>query len=310
MLSASGIALAAIVLVATGIATPAGAASPPPASASGVYGQSDFTSGSAGSGASGLNAPTAVAVDASGGVYVADSSNNRVLYFPAGSTTATRVYGQPNFTSTGAGVSASNLNDPEGLALDTSGDLYVADSNNNRVLLYRAGSTTSTVVFGQSGFFSATSGSGLNEMSDPTGLALGPNGNLYVADGGNDRVLVFASPSQATSGSSAGVVDGQGGATSASTMNLPTGVAVDAQGKIFVADSGNNRVLAFAANTPTGGLPVGVLGQPSFVASASATTSAPSSNVCALYQLTEGFVLSMAIAPDDVATDHRVLLLV
>ena len=88
---------------------------------------------------------------------MADSDNNRVLFYPAGSTTATRVYGQlGSFTTNtpnNGGISANSLFEPNGVALDSSGNLYVADRDNNRVLFYPAGSTTATRVYGQFGSF-------------------------------------------------------------------------------------------------------------------------------------------------------------
>src|SRR5207248_6523327 len=81
--------------------------------------------------ASSLNQPARVAVDSSGGLYVADEFNSRVLYYPSGSTSATRVYGQPDFSSAvvnNGGVSATSLNHPNGLAVDGAGGLYVADT--------------------------------------------------------------------------------------------------------------------------------------------------------------------------------------
>ena len=81
-----------------------------------------------------------MAVDAAGGLYVADADDERVLYYPAGATTATRVYGQlGDFSSTEAnngGISARSLSDPSGVALDGAGNLYVADAFNSRVLVF------------------------------------------------------------------------------------------------------------------------------------------------------------------------------
>jgi hypothetical protein len=108
-----------------------------------VYGQPGFTTNYANNGgvsASSLNNPIYPALDSSGNLYVADTLNNRVLFYPFGSTTATRVYGQLNsFTSNTAnngGISANSLSEPWAAALDPSGNLYVTDNSNNRVLEY------------------------------------------------------------------------------------------------------------------------------------------------------------------------------
>ena len=88
---------------------------------------------------------------------MADFVNNRVLFYPAGSTTATRVYGQLGSFTTNTvnkgGISADSLCFPFGVALDSSDNLYVTDFGNNRVLFYPAGSTTATRVYGQLGSF-------------------------------------------------------------------------------------------------------------------------------------------------------------
>jgi sugar lactone lactonase YvrE len=80
-------------------------------------------------------------LDISGGFYVSDELNNRVLFFPAGSSVATRVYGQSSFAVGSANAGGSNptaatLNSPHGLAMDASGKLYVADWANNRVVVF------------------------------------------------------------------------------------------------------------------------------------------------------------------------------
>ncbi len=160
-----------------------------------VYGQAgSFTTNTANNGgvsADSLSTPRGLALDASGNLYVADSANNRVLYFPAGSTTATQVWGQPDFVSSGSGTSATALFVPAGLALDPGGNLYVADSSNNRVLYFAAGSTTATKVWGQPGFTSSTTGSSATTLNSPRSVTRDSSGNLYVADFNNNRVLEY-----------------------------------------------------------------------------------------------------------------------
>jgi hypothetical protein len=87
-----------------------------------------------------LNNPTSVIVDDFGGLYVTDSSNHRILYFPKDSIIATSVIGQINFSSNlanlGGTTSANSLNTPRQLRVDTDGGIYIADINNHRVLYY------------------------------------------------------------------------------------------------------------------------------------------------------------------------------
>ena len=239
--------------------------------ASRVYGQAgSFTTSSANNGgisADSLNTPWSAAVDSSGGLYVAELSNHRVLYFLSGTTTASRVYGQgDNFLSGSAnngGISADSLNSPAGVTTDSSGGLYVSDFSNNRVLYFTAGITTASRVYGQGGsFLSGTANNGGTVSAIgfdvPTGSALDSSGGLYVVENNNHRVLYF--PSGTTTASR---VYGQGGnfitkdanypagVVSADSLNLPIGVATDSSGGLYVADAGNNRVLYYPSGSTT-----------------------------------------------------------
>jgi sugar lactone lactonase YvrE len=157
-----------------------------------------------------LSAPRGLAVDQSGNVYVADSENDRVLAYNTPLTTDTvsdRTFGSaPDafdcFTdNAGGAVNANTLVCPIDLALDGSGNLYVSDLHNHRVLVYAdplAGDTTADQVFGQGGSFTsgAPNNGGLSaeSLSTPLGLAIDPAGNFYVADFDNNRVLAFDAP--------------------------------------------------------------------------------------------------------------------
>ena len=195
-----------------------------PVTAGVVYGQGgSFTTNGVNTGgvsANSLNALGSLAFDGSGNLYVADGGNNRVLFYPAGSTTATRVYGQNgSFTSNAVnngGVSANRLSTPQGVVLDSSGNLYVADEANNRVLFYPSGSTTATRVYGQGGSFTSNTpdagGVTASSLYQPYGLAVDSGGNLYVSDYQNNRVLYYPSGS-----TTATQVYGQSGSFSTNT---------------------------------------------------------------------------------------------
>jgi hypothetical protein len=228
-------------------------------------------------------------VDGSDHVYVADSSNNRVIEYNAPLTigaAAATVFGQGgSFTSiacnfdTGGTFSspptAIDLCDPSGVALDGTGNLYVSDYNSHRVLEYNtplnpssgesgAGDATADTVFGHSGSFTSktcnSGGVNAGSMCVPTGLAVDGSGNLYVADGFNNRVLEYNTP--LTTDTLADRAFGTCGpfkfacsGITANSLNDPTGVAVDKAGRLYVADNQNNRVIAydhpFASATPT-----------------------------------------------------------
>jgi hypothetical protein len=196
-----------------------------------VIGQPDFhttlcNSGTglndvAGLGSDSLCLPGGVAVDRSGNLYVADTSNNRVLEYNqpfaqgiAVGFVANVVFGQGcSFTSTFCAQTAAGLCFPQGVASDSSDNLYVADAGNNRVLEYNqplaaptgngVGDTTADLVFGQgaTGTDFATNACVLNSgnatavgMCNPLSVAVDSSGDLYVGDDGDHRVLEFNQP--------------------------------------------------------------------------------------------------------------------
>ncbi|HYK66214.1 MAG TPA: choice-of-anchor D domain-containing protein [Patescibacteria group bacterium] len=259
-----------------------------------VVGQPDFetTAGAAGNSASTLVNPRGLGVDTAGNLYVADTGDSRVLIFASPFTTmaqtgqiagfaASVVIGQVgNFTSSGCNVSGGpspdTLCSPEDVAVDGAGNLYIADTGNNRVVEYSGPVTSSPIgadhVFGQLGNFfngGANVGGSVSKdgLKDPTGLALDQHNNLYVADLGNNRVLEFNTPLTVTgiAGSgdtSADEVWGQGGSLTTGTCNkggvsatslcTPIKVALDGSANLYIGDAGNNRVLEFneGANPP------------------------------------------------------------
>ncbi|MCW7468809.1 NHL repeat-containing protein [Leptospira kanakyensis] len=225
-----------------------------------VYGQPGYTTSGTGTSETTFSNPRAVALAPDGGLYTAESSNNRVLYFPPGSTTATRVYGQDNFSSVLSGTSETRLNGPFGLVVDSAGGLYVADSTNNRVLYFPVGSTTASRVYGQTSFSGLTPGSASSNLNGPTWLALDQSENLYVSDSTNNRVFVFQKSTN-TSGHVAVAVFGQhnnlncavqnntggctGGTVNALGLFAPAGISFNEQGQLYISDQTNNRVLIY-----------------------------------------------------------------
>jgi sugar lactone lactonase YvrE len=149
----------------------------------------------------GICNPSAAIFDSRGNLWVADRLG-RVLEFPpplVNGENATLVIGQANFTSLSQNTDASTIKDAEGLAFDSSGDLWVSDVSNHRVLGFRAPLTSgmaATVVLGQPDFTteSPTSNPTASSFSTPAGLAFDSSGNLWVADSGYSRVLEFKPP--------------------------------------------------------------------------------------------------------------------
>jgi len=195
----------------------------PSTTATVVYGQNgSFTTSNSSATAGGLFFPGAVAVDSSGNVYVSDTGNSRLLMYPPGSTTATRVYGRmaasPRPTAPPP-LPVSVI--PAVSPIDGSGNLWVADALNNRVLMYPSGSTTATLVLGQSSFTANSIGTTNNTLRSPNSVATDSSGNLWVADTNNNRVLMWQNASSLSSGAAANLVFGQSSFTTRLSATPP-----------------------------------------------------------------------------------------
>lgn len=216
---------------------------------SGTYSPHVVAAGNgAGSAANQLNMPYGIATDAAGNIYALDQNNNRVQKYPASSTSLTN--GVTVAGGNGAGSSLNQINHAYSVRLDASGNIYVADSYNNRVLKFPAGSTSATngtVVAGGNG-----AGSGANQLSNPMDVAFDAASNMYVCDFNNQRIQKFpAGSTSATNGVTVAGVTGASGST-ASTLNDPVAVFIDATGNLYVADQHNHRVQKFPAGSSSG----------------------------------------------------------
>ena len=241
--------------------------------ATAVIGQADFTSSNLAAAQGGLRFPAAVAFDSSGGLWVVDSGNNRVLEFEppfvdSGGMQASLALGQPSLSSTANSTSANGLSFPTSARFDPTGNLWVADAGNNRVVEYKAPFSTgmnASLVIGQANFTSSSASATQTGMSSPGSLAFDPSGNLWLADTNNNRALEYALPF--SSGMQASLVLGQGvftssaAATTRTGMRAPTEVAFNQAGDLWVADSSNNRILEFAPPFHNGASAYWELGQ-------------------------------------------------
>ena len=208
--------------------------------------------------------------DFAGNLYVSDGSNNRVLEFLKGSTTASHVWGQPNFVSASPGTSSTTMDTPRHVALDTALGLFVCETGNNRILYFPPGSLVATKVYGQEGNFNSNTdnlnGPSSTSLSFPVSLAYDTTGIIYVCDNQSHRVLGFVGGS-----TNASIVIGQpdfvsnqqnrgNGGASADSFFFPTGIVVDPNNNLYVSDQFNNRILFFVKGSTTASRIYGQLG--------------------------------------------------
>ena len=196
--------------------------------------------------------PTGVAVDTSGNVIVAEWGNNKIRLIYPNLTVITLAGGSTTGTTVGStdGVGTAALfNVPRGVAVDTSGNVIVADLSNHKIRLIYPNRTVITFAGGNSSGTTSGSTNGVGTAAlfyFPRGVAVDSSGNVIVADQNNHKIrliypnrTVITLAGGTTTGTTGGSINGVG---TAALFNGPPGVAVDTSGNVFVADQGNNKI--------------------------------------------------------------------
>jgi sugar lactone lactonase YvrE len=223
-----------------------------------------------------LNAPKGVAVDAAGNVYIADTGNNVVRRVDRVSQIITTLAGGAAsvcpLASDAYGDSCpaaqTILSAPAGVAADANGNIYISDSGHNliRVIasngysyLYAGGTNCAAATDTYGDGCTATQAS----FSSPAGLTVDASSNLYIADGGDNlirKVAYIGGVITAVAGNGQAGFGGDGGIATQAQLSAPQGVAVDAAGDVFIADTGNNGVRVINQSSGNISTLVGVLG--------------------------------------------------
>lgn len=195
-----------------------------------------------------LNAPLGIAVDKRGNVYFSDTANHRVRRVSArtGQIDTVAGTGEKGFSNDGGHGNMAALNSPTGLAFDSLGNLFIADTGNHRIRMYTPNGYLYTVAGnGRKGY----NGEGLRPVSAqlnmPTGVAVSPRGELYISDTGNHRVRKIDRQSGflvSVAGTGIKGNDGDLALAENAKLNKPSALIFDKRGNLFIADTGNHQV--------------------------------------------------------------------
>lgn len=189
-----------------------------------------------------LFSPTAVVVDSSGNLFIADAGNS-VIREVTGTTINTIV---------GGAATVLQLNHPAGLALDASGALYIADTANRRVVKFAGGVATPFAGNGST-LFSGDNGPAIKAgINDPAGVAVDTAGNVYITDTFNNRIRRVTPDGIITTvaGEGHAFYAGDGGPAIRAGLNFPRALVADATGNVYVSDTGNSVIRLLQTQTP------------------------------------------------------------
>jgi len=210
------------------------------AGSTGVFGSANGT-GTAAS----FNYPSGVAVDAAGNVYVADPGNNLIRKVTPDGTVSTMAGSGIGGANNATGLQAT-FNSPEDVAVDKDGNVYVADDFNNMIRKITPAGVVST--FAGSTIAGKADGQGTAaSFNRPTGIAIDAAGNLYVGDTGNNTVRMITPSGLVTTLAGSGAQGAINGARLAASFYMPSGLAADALGNVYLADNGNHLIRKIVA---------------------------------------------------------------
>ncbi len=200
-----------------------------------------------------MNYPTGLAIDSSGNLYIADTLNQRVRKVAGGSISTIAGNGLIGYSGDGGPAASAQMNDPEAVAMDGAGNLYIADTGNNVVRKVSNGTITNFAGNGKAGSGGDGGAAASAQLNLPQGIAVDAAGNVYIADTGNSRVRKVATDGtiSTVAGSGTAGYAGDGGSATGAQLYTPTGVAVDAAGNLYIADFNNSRVRKVSAASGT-----------------------------------------------------------
>jgi uncharacterized protein (TIGR03437 family) len=192
-----------------------------------------------------------LAADAQGNVYAASSDNTIIKVTPAGGSTIVAGTGLAGFSGDNGPATSAQLNNPEALALDSAGNIYISDNGNTRIRKVTPDGIISTVAGGAQSEIDGVKGT-LSYVAYPRALACDAAGNLYIVETYSQKVRMLSTSGiiSTVAGNSTPGFSGDGGLATAANLGWPAGVAVDSSGNIFISDSLSNRIREVLAAPP------------------------------------------------------------
>ena len=192
-----------------------------------------------------LHNPYGVAVDSSGNLFIADFENNRIRKVDSSGNISTVAGSTRGFSGDNGPATAAQLLKPSGIAVDSSGNLFIADYGNHSIRKVDSGGMISTVAGnGTEGFSGDTGPATAAQLSLPYRVAVDGSGNLFIADTNNRRIRKVDSSGNISTVAGNGTrgFSGDTGPATAAELSSPTGIAVDSSGNLFITDTSNHRI--------------------------------------------------------------------
>jgi uncharacterized protein (TIGR03437 family) len=216
-------------------------------------GTAGFSGGGGPATAAQLDSPAGLVLDSSGNLYIADQGNNRVRRVtPAGIITSIAGNGNPGVSGDGGPATTATVGQPQCLAFDTAGNLYISQPNDNVVRVMSPDGKINTFAGNGKPGFGGDGGRAVNAMFfAPTGLATEKGGSVYVVDRQNDRVRKIDPQGVITTVAGIGKFGftGDGGLATSATLSSPVGVALASDGTLYISDTNNNRIRAVSPSS-------------------------------------------------------------
>ena len=194
-----------------------------------------------------------LAVDSSGNLYIADAGNHRIRKVTSGVITTVAGTGTAGFNGDNGPANLAQLNFPDGIAFDSIGNLYVADASNNRIRRIANGIIMTVAGNGTAGF-SGDNGPAISaQVSSVADVAIDSSGNIYISDTANNRIRKVSNGTINTLAGNNGIAGfgGDNGPAIGAQLSGPAAIAVDSSGKVYFADSGNNRIRRVSSGSIT-----------------------------------------------------------